>query len=96
MSNETMNTATDDAYEFLLVYRFDGNPIFSVTASYGYEDDDSFIREYNAENKSWKVVGIQQQANMLIGFEKIVSFGLLWNPTENLDDLYNAAITLVS
>ena len=87
---------TDDAHEFLLVYRFDGNPIFSVMSSYGYDDDDSYIREYVIESKSWKVVGVQQQANMLIGFEKIASFGLLWDPTEKIDDLYDAAVTLVS
>ena len=87
---------TDDGYEFLLVYRFDGNPIYSVTSSYGYDDDNSYIREYDMKKKSWSPVGLQGQANMLIGFEKIASFGLLWEPTENIDDLYDAAVTLVS
>ncbi len=87
---------TDDAYEFLLVYRFDGNPIHSVSSSYGYDDDNSYIREYDIEKKSWKAIGIKEQANMLIGFEKIVSYGLVWNPCDSVDDLYDAALTLVS
>ena len=87
---------TDEAPEFILTYRFGTNPIISISSSYGYEEDNSFIKEFNIEDKSWKIVGIKEQANMLIGFEKIVSCGLLWSPSDNINDLYDAAITLVS
>ncbi len=85
MKNMTIN-------EFLIVFKSDGL-IHSVSMS---DQEDSFIKVYNNKLNVWKDATVYNQAMILAGFEKLCSLGVMWQICNDFDDLYNAAVQLIS
>lgn len=89
----------EDCAEFCFVFRMDSYPLHGLRLTYNgdheYEDSDNGIfRIFNDKNESWIEANIFTQGMALSGIEQIISYGLLWEPCTNIDDLYRAALIL--
>lgn len=90
----------EDCAEFCFIFRMDAYPLHGLRLAYdgGNEDDEDrdngTFRIFNDKNESWIEANIFTQGMALSGIEKITSYGLLWEPCVNIDDLYRAALIL--
>lgn len=89
-----IDLSTDDAYEFLFMFRFDSMPIHAIRVIHSHPED-SFVRIYNSEKDTWIIPSLFMIARLLADFERFVSWGFLWDECKNTSDLYDVAVKLV-
>lgn len=89
-------------HEFVVAYRVDGAPMHGLKVIYGEDHYGLFIVKGDAlsgngmvERDIWKPVGRYEMLIAAAGFEKISSQGLVWNPCNEYDDLYEILIEVV-
>jgi hypothetical protein len=85
----------DDIQEYCCVFQLDNLTIHGMRLRYDNEDTGIF-KMYNETNSTWVDAPISNQAMILGGVEKIVSYGLLWESISDCEQLYNIGINLVS
>jgi hypothetical protein len=80
--------------DVLFLFRSGDKPIHAINC---VDDGDiAFIKIYNEKSNMWKDTTIQMQAQVLTGFEQITSLGILWDTYKEYEDLYGAAVNLIS
>lgn len=88
----------EDCSEFCFIFRMDSYPLHGLRLAYDDENaedrDTGTFRIFNDKNESWIEANVYTQGMALSGIEKITSYGLLWEPCKNIDDLYRAALIL--
>ena len=52
------------------------------------------LQVYNNKKEEWIHADLFVQANVLLGFEKINSLGIIWEPCNKTDHVYNAILKL--
>jgi len=85
VSNKSVN-------ELVFVFQAKDKPIHGLF----YTDDGATVKIYNDKAGNWKDATVQLQSMMLSGFEQLCSLGVLWQPSNETDDLYKAALNLIS
>lgn len=87
----------DSVAEYLFVFRVDDLPIHAIRMVYVPDvlDTDCYIR-IQKEEGTWFTPSVEIMAKMLVEFEKIVSYGLLWNDCTANSDLYDVAVSLIN
>lgn len=78
--------------EYCLLFRLDSFPLHGLRMSYD-EDDWGVFRIFN-DKQIWVDAPIAVQSMALNGIERINSYGFLWQPCLQFEDLYQAAIIL--
>ena len=92
---------TIDIPEYLFVFRMDNMPIHAAKALYDEIDlGETFLRVYYPDKEkepsfTWRDSGLYIKARMLSDFEKIVSYGFMWEDCKDIEDLYEAAVSLI-
>jgi len=82
-------------YEFLFVFRMDDMPIHTIKVVYD-DPSESFIRIYNEDKDRWIRPSMYMKARILADFERIVSWGIMWEDCKEVSDLYDIAVKLVN
>lgn len=90
--DETDNLETS---EFLFLFRMDNFSIYAVRWVYE-EQSANFIRVFNNEKEVWDEASMYMKARLLANFERLTSWGVLWDScSKEHDDLYGAATILI-
>ncbi len=98
-----VNLTVEDIDEYLFLFRMDELPIHAAQVSYdeSYEEG-TFIKRLNEKiakdgetQEIWEPIGMFQKARLLGDFERIVSWGLLWEDCKEVSDLHAAAVKLI-
>jgi len=90
-----VDLTVDDVVEFGFVFRMDALPIHGMKITYGDDLAYNFIKLYDDEKKSWVNANMYMQAMILANFERITSWGILWDNSKDIDDLYQAIIKMI-
>jgi hypothetical protein len=91
-----IDLSIDDVTEFIFMYRYASLAIIAI--KYVYDHDEGFpgfVRVFNDSKETWINSSMHMKAMALSGFEQITSAGILWQECDDIDDLYQAAITLI-
>jgi len=83
----------NDYHEFLATYAVNKGPIHGVKAIYGIEDYGLFVLKTPA---GWKQEGLYEMLIGSAGFEKMSSLGLLWEPCDEYDDLFESLKEIIN
>jgi len=89
-----INLSIDGESEFLFLFRMDNLPIHAVRVIYD-NSADSFFKIYDSEKTVWREANIYAKARVLADFERLVSWGAMWEDYIDIKDLYDAAISLI-
>lgn len=92
----------DEYDEYLFMFRMDQLPVYAAQILYddSYEDQGSIKRlvkktKDDEEYEVWEPIGMFQKARLLADFERIVSWGILWEDCKEISDLYDAAVKVI-
>lgn len=83
---------SDDVTEFALALRVDDKPIYALRLAFDNEDPGDFLLQ---QGENWIGASMLIKAWALVGMEMIVDQGVLWEPTTDYKDLYEAVSHLV-
>ena len=86
---------TVDSPEFIFIFRFDELPIHAMKIVFDMAAPNAYCKVYNAEKQIWYEASIHMKARLLVDFEKIVSWGFLWEDCKDINDLYETASELI-
>jgi hypothetical protein len=89
-----INLTVDNDAEYLFLFRMDESPIHALRSVY-YNEDDGFFRIFNKEAAVWREAPMYAKARILADFERMVSWGLLWEDCADVPDLYSSALELI-
>lgn len=97
-------TIDSEEPEYCLCFRLDKLALHGLHShssthylqSHNDDIDVVLFKLYNELNKTWTDASIEVQAMVLGGIEKIVSYGLIWEPCNDFDDLYKSVLSLIS
>ena len=89
-----VNLTVEDDIEFLFVFQMDALPYHAMRVVYD-DSGDCFLRIFDCEKELWRESSIYMKARILADFERIVSWGLLWENLENIQDLYDVITSLI-
>ena len=90
-----VNLTVDDDNEYLFIFRMDELPIHALRVVYDIDGDDCFFRVFEEEKGIWRDANMYMKARMLADFERMVSWGLLWEDCKETKDLYTVATELI-
>ncbi|KKN67661.1 hypothetical protein LCGC14_0459200 [marine sediment metagenome] len=90
-----VNLTVEDDHEYLFIFRMDELPIHALRAVYDADGDDDFFRIFEEEKGIWREANMYMKARLLADFERMVSWGLLWEDCEDVKDLYTVATELI-
>ncbi|MBU0999529.1 hypothetical protein KKG24_04500 [Patescibacteria group bacterium] len=90
-----IDLTVDGSQEYLFVFRMDELPIHALRAVYDDSDDCSF-RVFDSEKEIWREVSMYVKARVLADFERLVSWGVLWEDCRETQDLYSVALGFVT
>lgn len=94
-----IDLSVENEPEFLFLFRVDALPIHAVRMTYNAPEvsiHNCFLRIQNLEKKHWYNPSVELLAKILAQFERIVSYGLLWDKCLEVSDLYEAAVKLTN
>lgn len=92
-----VDLTVDDSNEYLFMFRMDDLPIYAAQISYDPEQEEGSFKKLNIKdnNETWEPLGMFNKARMLADFERIVSWGLMWEDCKETQDLFDAAVKLI-
>lgn len=91
-----VNLSVEDEYEYLFIFRMDELPIHAFRVVYDINSDDCFFRILEEEEKGiWRDATMYMKARVLADFERMVTWGLLWEDCKEVSDLYTVATGLI-
>lgn len=99
MRGIVLDLSVEDEPEFMFVFRVDALPIHAVRMTYNAPEvslHNCYLRIQNPEKKHWYNPSVELLARILAQFEKIVSYGVLWEECTEVSDLYEAAVKLTN
>jgi hypothetical protein len=89
------NLTVEDEYEFLFIFQMDELPVHALRVVYDESGDDCFFRVFEGEKSVWREANMYMKARVLADFERMVSWGLLWEDCKDVQDLYKVATELI-
>lgn len=96
-----MVNLTIDTPEYLFVFRMNSLPIHAAKALYDEIDlGETYLKVYtpdkdDSDKQPWRDSGLYVKARLLADFERFVSLGFMWEDCKDIEDLYEAAISLI-
>jgi len=87
-------TLENEPWEFLVVFRNQEMPTFGIQLIMN-DDDNGRFEILHPDPKIWIKVNNYQKCMSLAGFEMITSSGSFWNPLDETEALYNAALSFL-
>ena len=90
-----LDLSLNEDREYLFGFSIDDMPIHALKIVYDTDDlFDNLFMIYNHGKEEWVHADLFIQANVLSGFERINSLGVIWEPCDKTDHIYNAILKL--
>ena len=81
--------------EYIFMFRMDNFPIHAIYIEFDNLDNEPYFKVYNPDKEIWYEASVYMKAKILSEFERMVSWGFIWESYDHIYDLYDAAINLI-